>query len=92
MKRRACVFVSGKVQGVFFRAHLAERARKLGVAGLVRNLADGRVEAVMEGEEERVQQIIAWCHIGPSEARVEDVVVQWEDFEGEFQDFTVQRI
>ncbi len=92
MKRRARVFVSGKVQGVFFRARLAERARELGVAGFVRNLSDGRVEAVMEGEEERVQQIIAWCHVGPPQARVDNVRVQWEDFEGEFQGFTVQRI
>lgn len=92
MKRRARIIVSGKVQGVFFRAHLAERARKLGIAGFVRNLPDGRVEAVLEGAEERVQQIIAWCHVGPSEARVQQVLVQWEDFQGEFQGFTVQRI
>lgn len=85
---RAHVFVSGMVQGVNFRWYTLERARQRGVAGWVRNLPDGRVEAVFEGEEEGVRSMVDWCGRGPRSAHVSDVEVQWEDPEG-LTDFDV---
>ncbi len=79
---RAHVWVSGRVQGVFFRAATAEEAHRLGVAGWVRNLPDGRVEAVFEGEESAVDAAVAWCRRGPERAAVTSVVVEHEPAEG----------
>jgi acylphosphatase len=70
------------VQGVFFRAETRDRARSLGLAGWVRNAPDGTVEAVFEGEDERVESMISWCRRGPRGARVDDVEVEWETPEG----------
>ncbi len=88
---RAHVWISGRVQGVFFRAHTKEVAEKLGLTGWVRNLPDGRVEAVFEGEEEAVKEAIEWCKRGPPLARVEKVEVRYEDPTGEFRDFRIVR-
>ncbi len=88
-KVRARVIIEGRVQGVFFRQHTQEEAFRLGVKGWVKNRRDGRVEAVFEGEQERVDQIIQWCHRGPSEARVAQVHVTLENYTGEFEDFSV---
>jgi acylphosphatase len=88
-KVRARVIIEGRVQGVFFRHHTEETALRLGVKGLVKNRRDGSVEAIFEGDQERVDQIIQWCHRGPSEARVKNVRVTWEDYAGEFEDFYV---
>lgn len=68
--------VSGKVQGVFFRASTRERARALGVSGYARNLADGRVEVLACGEHASVEALIAWLHEGSRMARVDEVLVQ----------------
>ena len=65
--------ISGRVQGVAFRAHARDEARRLGVAGWVRNRADGTVEALFEGTPEAVAAAVEWCHRGPSWARVERV-------------------
>ena len=81
--RRTRVVVSGRVQGVFFRASCAERARALGLSGWVRNDAAGRVEAVFEGPEEAVAAMIRWCHGGPTHAQVETVEVSEEVPAGE---------
>jgi acylphosphatase len=81
-RTRAHVYVSGRVQGVYFRASTRERAREAGVDGWVRNLADGRVEAVFEGSAEAVDSMVEWCHEGSSRARVEDVDVEHENPEG----------
>jgi acylphosphatase len=70
------------VQGVFFRHRTAEQARSEGLAGWVRNLPDGRVEAVFEGPAEAVDRLVAWCRRGPEGARVEDVRAQPEEPEG----------
>ena len=70
VKARAHVFVSGMVQGVFFRQKTKQQAESLGVNGWVRNLPDGRVEAVFEGEEEAVKALVKYCNHGPSSARV----------------------
>ena len=88
---RAHVWISGRVQGVFFRAHTKEVAEKLGLTGWVRNLPDGRVEAVFEGEEEAVKEAIEWCKRGPPLARVEKVEVRYEEPTGEFKDFRIIR-
>jgi acylphosphatase len=80
---RAHVVVRGHVQGVFFRAETRDRAASLGLGGWVRNNADGTVEAVFEGERERVESMVEWCRRGPSLAQVEDVDVAWERPAGE---------
>ena len=80
---RAHVFVSGNVQGVYYRANTRDTAREKGVDGWVKNLADGRVEAVFEGPEEAVESMVAWCHEGSPAAEVEDVEVEYGEPEGE---------
>ncbi|MCW7077722.1 MAG: acylphosphatase [Canidatus Methanoxibalbensis ujae] len=80
---RAHVFISGKVQGVFFRYATREEAVARGVRGWVRNLPDGRVEAVFEGERSAVEEMIAFCRRGPPAAKVSHVDVHWEEYRGE---------
>ncbi|WP_128225784.1 acylphosphatase [Halobacteriaceae bacterium SHR40] len=82
-RTRAHVFVSGNVQGVFFRATTRDTAREHGVDGWVKNRDDGRVEAVFEGPEDAVEQMVDFCHEGSSAARVDDVEVAYESPEGE---------
>ena len=82
MAVRAHVFVSGMVQGVNFRWYTVQQARSSGVGGWVRNLSDGRVEAVFEGNEGAVNRMVDWCREGPRHARVEDVEIAWEEPEG----------
>jgi acylphosphatase len=77
-RKRARVRISGRVQGVFFRAEARDRARSLGIGGWIRNAPDGSVEAVFEGEEPRVESLLAWCRRGPAGADVEEVEVAWE--------------
>lgn len=89
-KVRAHVVVEGFVQGVFFRANTAETARARGVKGWVRNNYDGTVEAVLEGEEGAVKDVVEWCRKGPPGARVERVDADWEDANGEFDDFKIR--
>ena len=79
---RAHVFVSGNVQGVFFRQKTRDRARSRGVSGWVKNLPDGRVEAVFEGSEDAVDQMVEWCREGPPWADVTDMEVTREEPEG----------
>jgi len=90
MKARAHVYVSGEVQGVYFRACTHDLAREIGVTGWVRNLYDGRVEAVFEGERERVQKMIDFCRHGPPGANVRGIEVKWENYKGEFSDFSIR--
>jgi len=80
---RAHVLVSGMVQGVFFRAETSGRARSRGLAGWVRNLPDGRVEAVLEGPRQAVESMLGWMRDGPRGAAVSSVEVSWEHPEGE---------
>lgn len=87
---RVRLFVSGTVQGVSFRASTREQARKRGLVGWVRNLEDGRVESVVQGRKERVEELVRWCHTGPPAAKVEKVVVTDEDVGDEFRDFEVR--
>lgn len=88
--QKARVYVSGRVQGVFFRDATRQKARELGLSGRVSNLDDGRVEAVFEGEAEAVREAVAWCAEGPPEADVEDVDAAYEEPGGETGDFEVR--
>ncbi len=90
-KRRVHLRVHGQVQGVSFRAGARQEALRLGVTGIVRNLVDGDVEAVAEGDVSRVEAFVAWCHTGPSEARVESVKVTDGQVTSEFTSFLVVR-
>lgn len=89
-KIRAHIFVSGKVQGVFYREKTRKRAEKLGVTGWVKNLLDRRVEAVFEGDKKKVEEIVNWARSGPIWAKIEALDVIWEDFQGEFNSFEIR--
>lgn len=82
-RTRAHVFVSGKVQGVYYRANTRDTAEKRDIDGWVRNLSDGRVEAVFEGPESVVEEMVQWCHTGSPAADVDDVSVEYTSPEGE---------
>ncbi len=87
--QRVRLYVKGKVQGVFFRQALKVMAKKNNVYGWVKNLEDGRVESILEGEDVNVSSIVEWVHAGPANARVEDVEIKNEKFTGEFTKFDV---
>lgn len=89
MKIRIHAFVSGKVQGVFFRASTREEAERLGLRGWVKNLPDGRVELVAEGEDESIRKLIGFLHKGPPRAGVEKVIIKKETFKGQFSTFSL---
>ena len=89
-KIRAHIFVSGRVQRVFFRSETREKALKLGLTSLVRNLADGRVEAVFEGEKEKVEEMVEWAKSGPPGAIVNHLDLSWEEYKGEFKNFEIR--
>lgn len=89
-RTRAHVFVSGKVQGVFYRANTRDTAGEAGVDGWVKNLADGRVEAVFEGPTAAVESMVEWCHEGSSRARVDDVEVEYVEPDG-VEGFEIRR-
>ncbi|MGD0279611.1 MAG: acylphosphatase [Smithella sp.] len=88
--KRVRVTVSGRVQGVFFRAETQREATNLNLTGWVRNKADGRVEALLEGEDKNVDKMLEWCRKGPPAARVENVIVTEEPYTGEFNNFTIK--
>jgi len=88
---RKHVFFRGKVQGVFFRANTKEKAQELSVYGWVKNLPDGRVEAVLEGEKDKVDKLIRWCKNNQPYARVDDVEIKIEEPSEEFQGFFIKR-
>jgi len=87
--RRRC-FVSGRVQGVFFRASTVREAALLGLRGFARNLTDGRVEVLVEGEKEKVESLVRWLHKGPPLARVSSVEVRDEELAGDLGPFDVR--
>lgn len=89
-KARAHIFVSGRVQGVFFRQNTRKKARELGISGWVKNLPDGRVEAVLEESKEKIEEIIEWAKQGSVIARVDEIEVFWEEHKGEFNDFAIK--
>lgn len=91
MKARAHVLVFGRVQGIFFRDHTRRRAGSLGLGGWVRNLPDGRVEVLAEGEKEGLETLISWLQEGPPLAMVEGLEVDWGEYTGEFPGFRIAR-
>jgi len=91
MKTWVHVVISGQVQGVWFRARTKQKAEQLGLTGWVKNTVDGNVEAIFEGDEPTVNEMIAWCRKGPPLAQVTDIKVTRQRFGGEFTDFTVLR-
>ena len=89
MNSRAHLRISGSVQGVFFRASTRDMATGLGLGGWVKNSPDGNVEAVFEGDEEKVKEAIEWCRKGPSFSNVTDVRIEQEEPTGEFSGFEI---
>ena len=87
---KAHLFIEGRVQGVFYRAYTRNVAVKLGLNGWVRNLYDGRVEAVFEGEKGLIEQAVLECRRGPSGSRVTDMDVSWEVSSGELKGFEIR--
>ncbi len=87
--QRVHIFVKGKVQGVFFRQTTKTMAEKKNVTGWVRNLKDGRVEAILEGQDIDVSEVIEWSHRGPTNAIVDDIQIINEKYKGEFSKFDI---
>lgn len=87
--KRVHVLLTGRVQGVFFRESARQEAADLGVKGWIRNMPDGRVEGVFEGDDARVDALVQWCRDGPDRAAVEDVAVEEEPAMDSFEEFQV---
>lgn len=86
---RLHVLIEGRVQGVFFRAHTRDEARARGLKGWVRNLPDGRVEALLEGDKTALTGMLAWCHQGPRFAYVDKVQFEWQPYQGDLTEFRI---
>ncbi|MCP6717933.1 MAG: acylphosphatase [Patescibacteria group bacterium] len=89
-KVRAHIIVSGRVQGVGYRNNTFQQAQKIGLSGWVKNLEDGRVEAVFEGEKQEVEKIINWAKKGPLLANISDFKIDWQEHKGEFSNFEIK--
>lgn len=84
------IFISGRVQGVGFRHFTRKNAEALGVKGWVKNLSDGRVEAIFQGSEEQIQKLIQRCKKGPVASYVQDIEMEKDSGDEDFEDFTVE--
>lgn len=84
------LMIKGKVQGVYFRANMQKVAKQNSVVGWVRNLLDGNVEALLEGYEENVNHVVQWSKIGPENAKVDDVIVDFKEYTGKYGDFLIR--
>ena len=91
MEKKIHILISGKVQGVWYRASTQKKALSLGLYGWVRNLKDGRVEMVAQGEEAQLQALLDWCKQGPEFAKVKDIDVQWSQTLETLQGFDVRQ-
>lgn len=89
MRVKAHVIITGRVQGVFFRSKTRNEAKNYNVRGWIRNLPDGRVEAIFEGEKEDVDKLVDFAGKWPLGAKVLDLDVEWQNYSGEFKDFEV---
>ena len=87
--QRINLIVTGKVQGVFYRASTLEMAQRLSLMGWVRNLPEGAVEIVAEGSAHALEELMRWCRHGPPEAKVDDVAARWDQATLEFRTFRV---
>ena len=90
MNANAHVIISGRVQGVFFRASTKQKAEQLGLTGWVRNTSDGNVEAIFEGNENAINEMIEWCHHGPTLSKVKNVKVKKQNPTDGFEDFSIR--
>ena len=90
MKINVHVIISGRVQGVFFRASTKQKAEQLGITGWVRNTHDGCVEAIFEGEENKINEMIEWCHHGPSFSKVNNVEIKKQNPINGFDKFSIK--
>ena len=90
MQKRLHLIIKGRVQGVFYRASTRDTAVKLGLKGWVRNMADGSVEAVFEGNEKTLKEVLQWCRNGPPGAYVSKIEEKWDEFTGEFDRFDIR--
>ena len=88
-KKRVHIFVSGRVQGVAFRGDTQQVARELGLTGWVKNLPDGRVEIIAEGEEQKIKDLIERTKQGPPTAQVNNIDIKWQEYKGEFKNFYI---
>ncbi|MBD3228961.1 MAG: acylphosphatase [Candidatus Lokiarchaeota archaeon] len=88
-KKRLKAYVSGRVQGVFFRWETRKLSKELGLTGFVKNLRDGRVEVVAEGEKKKLEKLLRFLHKGPKHARVSDVDVSWNSYKDEYSSFKI---
>jgi acylphosphatase len=91
MKIRAHLFISGAVQGVFFRVETRKEAIMRNISGWIRNVSDGRVEAIFEGEKENVGKLITYCKRGPQGAEVTNIDVTWEEYLGKLKSFEIRK-
>jgi len=91
MDSRVHIWVSGRVQGVFFRYSARVRAEELHLTGYVKNLYDGRVEIVAEGDRDKLSSMVSWAHRGPPGSRVEEVSVEWERPTDSYSSFSIAR-
>ena len=89
MAKQIHCLVRGRVQGVFFRSSTQREAKRLGLTGWVKNLADGTVEVVAEGEDEALRELLGWLQRGPTAARVERVDSRWRGYLGEWGSFAI---
>lgn len=87
--KRVHVYISGRVQGVFFRAETERTATNFGLTGWVRNTEDGRVEALFEGEDQNVDKMIIWCYTGPPPARVDQLSIEEKSYTGSLHGFRI---
>ena len=88
-KVRTHIFISGRVQGVFFRQFIQEKTQELGLFGWVKNLDDDKVEAVIEGDKEKIEKILIYLKKGPLLAKVENIEISYEQYQGEFKEFSI---
>jgi acylphosphatase len=90
MESNVHVIISGRVQGVWFRVSVKQKAEKLGITGWVRNLSDGTVEAVFQGEDNSIKEILEWCNHGPPFAKVDRVMKNYQDPIKSFDNFFIR--
>jgi acylphosphatase len=86
---RARLVITGVVQGVYYRVTARKVALNSGITGWIKNRPDGAVEALIEGNRDKILKFIDWCRQGPPAAQVSDVQVEWGDFKGEYQNFSI---
>jgi len=88
--KRCTIKVSGEVQGVFFRHSTKLKAEELGLTGIARNEINGGVLVVVEGEVDKINELIKWARVGPPEAEVEDIDITWQEYKGEYSYFRIE--